>query len=165
MKGHDIFTKAAELLLARRPTATFVCAGEGAEPHRSAVLSTLEQAGLGERLVWLGTVRDMPAFYSALTVATCCSRFGEGFSNAIAEAMACGVPCAVTDVGDLSMIVGGTGIVVPREDPAALAAAWDRLIDVAGPDRSAACRARIAENFALPSLVDATEKALRGLVR
>ena len=107
----------------------------------------------------------MPAFYSALTVATCCSRFGEGFSNAIAEAMACGVPCAVTDVGDLSMIVGGTGIVVPREDPAALAAAWDRLIDVAGPDRSAACRAWIAENFALPSLVDATEKALRGLVR
>ena len=38
------------------------------------------------------------------------------------------------------MIVGETGVVVPPEDPAGLAAAWKRLIDVAGPERSAACR-------------------------
>ena len=52
MKGYDVFAKAARLLLSRRPNAIFVCAGEGAEPHRSEVLRTLQDAGLGERLVW-----------------------------------------------------------------------------------------------------------------
>ena len=165
MKGYDLFVNAARLLLSKRPNVTFVCAGDGADPHRSEVLETLRSAGLGERLTWRGAVRDMPAFYSALTVATCCSRFGEGFSNAIAEAMACGIPCAVTDVGDLRLIVGDTGIVVPREDPAALAAAWDRLIGAAGPKRSAACRGRIVSNFGLSTLVESTERALRALVK
>lgn len=165
MKGHDLFVQAARLLLARRPTARFLCVGEGAEPYRSQVLATLQRADLGAALAWHGSVRDMSAFYSAVTIHTCCSRFGEGFSNAIAEAMACGVPCVVTDVGDLPLIVGETGIVVPCENPAALADAWDRLIDKAGPDRSAACRARIVEHFALASLIDATERALQGLVR
>jgi glycosyltransferase involved in cell wall biosynthesis len=165
MKGHDLFANAARLLLSKRPNATFVCAGEGTEPHRSQVLGVLRGAGLGDRMVWQGLVRDMPAFYTALTVATCCSRFGEGFSNATAEAMACGVPCVVTDVGDLSMIVGDTGIVVPRENPEALADAWDRLIASAGPERSAACRNRIATSFGVSTLVENTERALRDLLK
>src|SRR5206468_8119467 len=135
---------------------TFVCVGEGKEPDRSNVLRMLRSSGLSDRLQWRGLVQDMSGFYSALTVATCCSRFGEGFSNAIAEAMACGVPCAVTDVGDLPTIVGETGLVVPPENPGALADAWDRLIESAGPEQSAACRARIVSNFGLSTLVDRT---------
>ena len=85
MKGHDVFVKAAEILLSRRPNAAFVCVGEGEEPHRSTVLQILKSTALGERLRWHGLMQDMPAFYSALTVATCPSRFGEGFSNAVAK--------------------------------------------------------------------------------
>ena len=165
MKGHDVFTKAATILLSRCPSAAFVCAGEGMEPYRSDVLHTLHSAGLGERLKWIGAVRDMPTFYSALTVAACCSRFGEGFSNAIAEAMACGVPCAVTDVGDLPLVVGDTGAVVPRDDPAALAQSWALLITQAGAKRSELCRARVVEQFSVASLVDSTEMVLRGLLQ
>jgi glycosyltransferase involved in cell wall biosynthesis len=160
MKGHEIFVRAAELLCSWHPSATFVCVGEGKEPYRSEVLKSMQSPTLGDRFRWLGVARDMPAFYSALTVATCSSRFGEGFSNAIGEAMACGVPCVVTDVGDLPMVVGDTGIVVPPDDPAALAAAWGRMLGEAGPQRSAACRSRIVEHFGVPAMVSATEKAL-----
>ena len=69
---------------------------------------------------------------AAFDVATSASAFGEGFSNVIGEAMACSVPCVVTDVGDSRWIVGDTGVVVAPRDPVALAEAWERLL-AAGP--------------------------------
>ena len=75
----------------------------------------------------------------------------------IGEAMACGTPCVVTDVGDCAMIVGQTGIVVPPRDPAALAEGWRKLID-AGPEArrllGRAARRRVESHFALPSTVE-----------
>ena len=56
------------------------------------------------------------------------SAYGEAFAQAIGEAMACGVPCVVTDVGDSARIVDTTGRTVPPRDPAAMAAAWHELL-------------------------------------
>lgn len=80
-----------------------------------------------------GARDDMPAVYSALDIAS--SSFGEGFSNTIAEAMACGVPCVVTDVGDSARIVGDSACVVALGDSDALAAAIQRLIDLLAEER------------------------------
>jgi glycosyltransferase involved in cell wall biosynthesis len=160
MKDHATFVRAAQLLAARRPDVQFVCVGEGLEPYRSAALATLETARLGSRLQWRGQVRDMPAFYSALDLLTSTSAFGESFSNVAAEAMACGVPCVMTDVGDARDILGETGLVVPPRDPEALAAAWETMLNRTSPELSAACRRRIEENFSVERLVEATEHAL-----
>ncbi len=157
MKDHANFVAAARILAARRPHVRFVCVGEGIEPYRSAALATLRESGLGHQLLWEGFNSDMPAFYSAVDLATSASRFGEGFSNSIAEAMACGVPCVVTDVGDSRLIVGDDGRVVPTGDPAALAAGWESLLDNMTPSLGAACRARISDNFNVTRLVAATE--------
>jgi hypothetical protein len=65
----------------------------------------------------------MPAVYSALDIATS-SSYGEGFSNAIAEAMACGRPVVATDVGDSSLVIGSLGVLVMPNNATALAEGW-----------------------------------------
>ena len=114
-----------------------------------------------DRLQWHGFVRDMTPFYNALDVSTSSSAFGEGVPNAIAEAMACGVPCAVTDVGDSKLVVGDLGIVVPPADPEALSEAWARLLERRSPELSVACRERILREYSIDALVERTEHALR----
>ncbi len=58
-----------------------------------------------QQLSNLGAREDMPAVYKALDIVCSSSYGGEGFPTVIGEAMECGVPCVVTDVGDLAKIV------------------------------------------------------------
>jgi glycosyltransferase involved in cell wall biosynthesis len=69
----------------------------------------------------------VPRLQAALDLAVS-SSISEAFPLVVGEAMACGVPCAVTDVGDSSLIVGATGKVVPPRNPVALASAICDLI-------------------------------------
>ena len=89
---------------------------------------------------------------NALDVATLCSAAGEAFPLVVGEAMACGVPCVVTDLGDCSYLVAETGRVVPPRDSEALAAAWEEMV-LLGPDGrhrlGREARRRIEREFSL----------------
>jgi glycosyltransferase involved in cell wall biosynthesis len=79
----------------------------------------------------------------------------EGFPNVVGEAMACGVPCVVTDVADSRLIVGGTGKVVRPGDPNAIADAAYALLDETSESkvvRAQQVRQRIKANFELKQL-------------
>jgi glycosyltransferase involved in cell wall biosynthesis len=105
-----------------------------------------------DRFLLLGPRADVPAIMNALDVATLSSAFGEAFPLVIGEAMACGVPCVVTDVGDSAELVGDTGMVVPPRDPRALARAMEELIQVGREGRrriGLAARARIEARYPL----------------
>ena len=65
-------------------------------------------------------------YYNAMDIFVSCSR-GEGFPNTVGEAMACGVPCIVTDVGDCRLLVGDTGVVVDIGDTTAIVAGVRKL--------------------------------------
>jgi glycosyltransferase involved in cell wall biosynthesis len=108
----------------------------------------------------------MPRVYSALDVAVSSSHFGEGFSNAIGEAMACGVPCVVTDVGDSALVVGETGIVVPPGQVRALASGIEQVLEAITTNRETmarACRHRIVAHFGSQQMVKRVEAILEGL--
>jgi glycosyltransferase involved in cell wall biosynthesis len=105
----------------------FVCIGDGKEPYKSEIHSLSMTLGLNGSLIWAGEMEDMPSVYNAIDIVTS-SSISEGFPNVIGEAMACGIPCVVTDVGDSALIVGETGIVVPPEDPLALADGWRSML-------------------------------------
>jgi glycosyltransferase involved in cell wall biosynthesis len=161
MKDHATFIAAARILAQRRPDIRFACFGEGVEPYQAQILSLLQNSGLGDRLHVHKFSHEMPAVYTALDIATSTSAFGEGFSNVTAEAMACGTPSVVTDVGDSRLIVGETGLVVPPNDPEALAQAWEALLARTGPALSAACRQRVLDEFSVDRLTRSTLRALQ----
>ena len=82
-----------------------------------------EQAGLGDRVRFLGHVADMPSFYRAIDV-FCLASSAEGQPLALLEAQACGVPAVVTDVGGMrEVLAAGVSIAVPPGDARGLAAA------------------------------------------
>jgi len=91
MKDHPTFLRAAAMLARERPDVRFVCVGDGPENYKSEMHQLASVLGLDGRLIWAGSRQDMPAVCSALDIAAS-SSYGEGFSNTIAEAMACGVP-------------------------------------------------------------------------
>ncbi|MBE3143162.1 MAG: glycosyltransferase, partial [Planctomycetes bacterium] len=107
------------------------------------------------------------AVYNALDICCSTSIFGEGFPNVVGEAMACGIPCVVTDVGDSAMVVGETGRVAPVSDIEALAQALRTMILLSDAERSALgemARQRILSNFSLQRMISNTETALAALV-
>lgn len=95
------------------------------------------------------------------------SSASEGFPNVVAEAMASGLPAIVTDVGDAALIVADTGIVVPPNNPAALAAAMLRMADLPKEERRGlgqAAAARVAENYTVDRMVDGFMRVWQGVL-
>lgn len=163
MKGHPEFLRAAALLRAAKPGARFVCVGEGPAGYRRTLTGLATDLGLDAVLTWAGNRQDMPAVYNALDIAVSASLYGEGVSNTLGEAMASGVPCVTTAVGDSAWIVGETGRVVAPGAPEALARAMAALyehLERAGGAPQAAARQRIVENLSVQALIDRTAAAL-----
>jgi glycosyltransferase involved in cell wall biosynthesis len=166
IKDHGSFLRAAALLAQERDDVRFVCVGGGIAPYREELQSLATDLGLSDRLVWAGEVEDMRAAHNALDIATS-SSLSEGFPNTVGEAMACGVPCVVTNVGDSAVLVGTTGRVVSPSAPDELMAAWAELLDMSSANRAAlgqAARDRITSEYSTSKLVDRTEAALVKLV-
>jgi glycosyltransferase involved in cell wall biosynthesis len=135
MKDHASFFAAAAELAQRREDIVFVLAGSGITPDNREIAATINKLGLTPRVRLLGERLDIGAVYPAFDIATLSSAFGEGCPNVLGEAMACGVPCVATDSGDSAQLLGDTGLVVPRCDPAALAAAWERFVEMPSDER------------------------------
>lgn len=165
-KDHRNFVRAAKLLHRNRPDACFVLCGDGVNWENEQLARWIEEEGIRYRCSLLGRRDDIPRLTAALDIASLSSSFGEAFPNVIGEAMSCGVPCVVTDVGDSARIVGQTGLVVPPRDPAALAAAWLKILDLSRESRielGMAARRRVATHFSLPTIVARYEQLFEEL--
>ncbi len=161
MKDHATFLQAARLLASRNDGVRFAFVGDGPEAMR--IRARAQQLGISDRIVWMGKRTDLPAVYSALDLVCSTSAFGEGFSNAIAEAMACERICVVTDVGDNARIIGDAGMVVPPKDPEAFAHAVERVLALAPrerKEREKAARMRIVSLFSVECMVERTGREL-----
>ena len=152
MKDHETFIRGAGLIRQTIPTVRFLMAGNGATSENAALMSMLRKANLLDCFYLLGMRADTPRLMAALDLFCSTSSFGEGFSNVVGEAMASGVPCVVTNVGDSAEIVGDSGLVVPPRDSNAFAQACVKMLTMPADDRSRvglASTKRIRDNFEL----------------
>lgn len=169
MKGHDAFCAALARLRERFPNARPLFCGPGTEPG-GGLDALLARHGLAERALRLGPRRDMPRVLAALD-ALALPSLGEGFPNALAEGLACGVPAACLDVGAARELAGPGGVVAGADADAgaraeALAGALGRVLEL-GPEGRAAMglagRGHVAQRYGLDAAADRWAAHLRGL--
>jgi glycosyltransferase involved in cell wall biosynthesis len=154
-KDHRTFLRAAGELARVRADVRFVMCGPGVDGENRELVRQIAELGIGGRCSLLGPVEDPRGVLNALDVLVCSSAFGEGFPNVLGEAMACGVPCVTTDVGDAAMIVAGSGRVVTVGDWRALAREVGALLELdpaARAELGATARARVQRDFSLPGV-------------
>ncbi len=167
MKDHLTFIQAAAELSKLRDDVRFVCVGTGPSRYQQKLQAMSKQLDVHSRLIWDGPRLDMPAVYNAFDLACSSSSWGEGFANAIGEAMASGVPCVATDVGDSAVIVGDIGVIVPPQDPKSLALAWSDMLckeDMITGTYATQARAHIVRQFGHERLFQRTAQVLEQLL-
>lgn len=127
-KDHHNFVRAAGKLAATHSEVRFLMMGSGVSVDNAELAGWINDTGFADRFSLLGQRSDPTVCMAAMDV-FCLSSRNEGFPNVVGEAMALGVPCVVTDVGDAALLVGDTGFIVPKEDSGALAAALAALVE------------------------------------
>jgi glycosyltransferase involved in cell wall biosynthesis len=139
--------------------------GDGPAPYVERLRYLAERLQLTEWVLWTGNRSNVADIYNGLDIC-CSSSVGEGFSNSIAEALSCGIPCVVTDVGDSAEIVGDAGIAVPPGNISALAAALLEMIHRLTSGRSSLSRKARSQilPFGLHELSERTTVALRQIL-
>lgn len=168
VKGHDIFLRAASLIVPTHPNTRFTIAGEVLEPDYYAhLLELIQQFNLTHHVTFLGGVTNLHEHLTSAHLFVLPSR-SEGFSNAIIEAMAAALPVVATNVGGNAEAVqhGHTGFIVPPEDPAALAAAILRLLDdpTTRTQMGAAGRELVLQNFTIHAMMTRTTQIYQKLL-
>jgi glycosyltransferase involved in cell wall biosynthesis len=166
-KDHANFLRAAATLSESRTEVHFVLSGRSVQRDNDALCETVARFGLGNRVHMLGERQDVARLMASFDIVVSSSA-QEGFPNVIGEAMSCGVPCVVTDVGDSAKLVGPTGLVVPPRNSDALAQALRELIRLGRDGRAKlgeAARERIRENFLLSSVIAQYEALYADILR
>jgi len=154
-KDHSTFLRAAVELHAQWPEAHFLLCGDEIRWENEELAGWIRAAAIETRCHLVGARYDIARINAALDIGCSSSSHGEGFPNVIGEAMACGVPCVVTDVGDSARIVGDTGRVVPAREPKALARACLELLELGRDGRrqlGLAARWRIETFYSLQAV-------------
>jgi glycosyltransferase involved in cell wall biosynthesis len=160
-KGHRFLVDAMPLLTHRG--ACLLIVGDG--PQRDALETQVDALALGERVVFAGQQADVARWLAALDVFVLPSYANEGVPQALLQAMFAGIPCVTTDAGAIPEIARDqdTAYIVPREDPRALAAAIDHVLD--RPDEASAiaqrARAFVIPRYGIETMLERMEQVFR----
>jgi glycosyltransferase involved in cell wall biosynthesis len=172
-KDHRTFVNAACELMRREPALVaqhniqFVLCGEGITWGNGKLAEWIDNFGLRSRFHLLGRQSDAARVMASFDIASL-SSISEAFPNVVGEAMAQGIPCVVTDVGETGAVVGNTGSIVPASNPGAMAYEWARLARMSEAQRrqlGLEARERIRFFFSLRNTISAYEALYTEIAR
>ena len=167
-KDHEHFIQAAGCLAQHTDQVYFVLAGDGITWKNETLANWIRSFKLESRFQLLGPRQDIPRLTAALDIATSSSAYGEAFPNVIGEALACGVPCVATDVGDSIRIIESAGKVVPLRDSEALCLAWLEMIrmeKVQWDVMKQAARKIVEDHYGIETITRRYQDLYRSLVK
>ena len=148
------------------PRLHLICCGKHVTDENKELHPLVIKSDLADRVHLLGLREDIPAIMNAFDIFVFPSLFGESFPNVIGEAMACEVPCLVTDVGDCLEIVDRTGWVVPVNDPSALLSKMREVLSLPVEDYEHLgrfARQRVIEKYELKNVIRQYEELYHSL--
>jgi glycosyltransferase involved in cell wall biosynthesis len=164
VKDHENLINALSLI--KLKNINFLCylIGKNMDRNNNYLVSKIKKLKLDNFIKLLGATNNISQIMNALDVHILCST-REGFPNVVAEAMCCGTPCIVTDVGDSAFIVGKTGWVIPPKNTLKLAEAIEKaLLEIDTKNWKIKCyeaRFRIKNNFDIMKMVKSYNKVWR----
>jgi glycosyltransferase involved in cell wall biosynthesis len=159
MKDHKTFLQAIGKVLSKKKDVQFICVGNSDGNFLEDLQHYSVQLGISEKIQWEPANVNVENVYNALDVLVSTSAYGEGFSNTLAEAMACGVRCVATDVGDARKVLSDTGVVVTPGNSSEVA---DGILAILGCDEHENSKFKklaiehIRENYSIERLVSKT---------
>ncbi len=154
--------KAFSLLNSEGVKFKFILIGTGCDDTNLELVKLVDFYKLNNCSYLLGIRKDVRAIMNSLDIHIL-SSLGEGFPNVLAEAMACGVPCIATDVGDSAVIVGDLGWLLPPSEPILLKQIISNAIEFKNNkeswlSRKKGCAERIRNNFEIKIMVSSYEE-------
>jgi glycosyltransferase involved in cell wall biosynthesis len=165
MKDIATFLRAGCRFAQDNANVRFILCGDGLGPDNHELAELVRSLGLGRSTVLLGPRSDIELIYPALDLLTLCSIYGEGFPNALCEAMACDVPCVATDVGDSAQIIGQRRWIVAKRDHEALAEAWRSLLSTERRLAAGEARSHVAARYSLKQMCAHYEELYHSLAQ
>jgi glycosyltransferase involved in cell wall biosynthesis len=156
MKNIELLFEAMESVLSENSNSIFLVIGENTDRKNSKLKPYYDQLP-PKQVVSLGIRVDIPEVIQCIDLLCLTSAWGEGFPNVIGEAMATGVPCVATDIGDSALIIGETGWVTPPNNVELLAKSINLALSESTStynSRSLASKKRISENYDITNIVD-----------
>ena len=154
IKDHACFLEAAVKIIGDCPNTHFLLCGRGVDKENSDI-NQLIPKNLQHQFHLLGERADIADLMCAMDI-LCSSSWSEAFPNVLGEAMAIGLPCVATNVGDSALIIGDCGVVVKPEVINVLAVGIKSLLMMPEKDRKQLgeqARKRIKNNFTLAVIV------------
>jgi glycosyltransferase involved in cell wall biosynthesis len=161
LKNHELFIQAATALARSHREVKFMLVGRNVDDTNPQLMRWIAESGIPERFVLTGQRRDINHCLAAMDVLCLTSTF-EGFPNVVAEGMAMGVPCVVTDAGDARHIVADTGWVVPVKDASQLSDVLGSVVSMSPAllrQRGELARRRIEQHFSVAATLRLFELA------
>lgn len=168
MKDHPGFLQAGRMVHEVRPDVHFILAGPGMEDSNRPLREQMLAAGMQHRVHLLGVREDAARVQAALYIATLSSYEGEALPMSLCEAMACGVPCVGTRVGDIEALIGDTGLVVDPRRPEELAGAWRKMLDLPEhdySDLSMRARERVIRHYHIQGAISSYRQVYQSCTR
>ena len=157
MKGHKEFISAIKILVDKNFPVKGIMIGNSIDQNNAYLRGFIKRNRISNSLLLLGECKNTDELIAGFDILVSSSLWGEGFSNTIGEAMACGVPCVATDVGDSKKILKNLGKIVPPGDACSLAKACAEFIRMPSDEirlLSIKLRNEIVENYSITKIVN-----------